>query len=142
MAEKICKVVNISTGEFMLSFDQIEKGKKFVMRPNSAVAIDADELNYLTNECPNAFKKGYLKIVDLKEDAGVDAPVTENEYTEEQIDEILNSPFAKMKSTVKKIEVSHVLKTMRMRAEELNKSSKTIEIIDERIKEVADSLVL
>ena len=36
---------------------------------------------------------------------------------------------------VNKIEVSHVLKEMRAMAEELNKSSKVIEILDARIAE-------
>lgn len=142
MKEKIAKVKNISASNFLLTFSAIDKGKKFELKPNASVSIDADELNYLNNNCPNAFKKGYLEIVDLDESAGVEAPVTENKYTKEDMVEILNYPFAKMKSQVNKIEVSHVLKEMRTMAEELNKSSKVIEILDARIAEVADSLVL
>ena len=142
MGRKVCKVKNVSVREFLLTFDEIEKGKKFNMKPNSDVAIDEDELVYLTNECPNAFKKGYLEIVDLDDSTGLDAPVTENKMTEAEMEELLNSPFAKIKSQVNKIEVSHLLKELRVKAEEMEKSSKTIEIIDNRIKEVADSLVL
>lgn len=142
MGRKVCKVKNVSVREFLLTFDEIEKGKKFNMKPNSEVAIDEDELVYLTNECPNAFKKGYLEIVDLDDSTGLDAPVTENKMTEAEMEELLNSPFAKIKSQVNKIEVSHLLKELRVKAEEMEKSSKTIEIIDNRIKEVADSLVL
>lgn len=142
MGRKIAKVKNVSVRDFLLTFDEIEKGKKFNIKPNHEVAIDEDELIYLTNECPNAFKKGYLEIVDLDESTGLDAPVTENKMTEEEMEELLNSPFAKIKSQVNKIGVSHLLKELRIKAEEMEKSSKTIEIIDNRIKEVADSLVL
>lgn len=142
MNKKIAKVKNISTSSFHLTFDAIEKGKKFELKPNASVSIDADELNYLNNNCPNAFKKGYLEIVDLDESAGVEAPVTENKMTEEEMVEILSYPFAKMKSHVNKIGVTHILREMRIKAEELNKSSKVIEIIDARIVEIADSLVL
>ena len=65
MSEKICKVRNCSMGNFILTFEEIEKGKKFELKPNGTIAIDSDELNYLTNECPNAFKMGYLEIIDL-----------------------------------------------------------------------------
>lgn len=142
MANKVAKVLNISSADFLLTFDEIEKGKKFNLSPNASVAIDEDELNYLNNECPNAFKKGYLKIVDIEDGVTVDIPVTENEMTDSDMEELLNSPFTRIKSQVKKIEESHVLKDLRMKAEEMNKSSKVMDIIDERIKEVADSLVL
>lgn len=142
MANKIAKVMNVSSADFLLTFDEIEKGKKFTLKPNSAVAIDEDELIYLNNECPNAFKKGYLKIVDVDSSVTVDVPVTENEMTEDDMEKLLDSPFMKIKSQVNKIEESHVLKDLRMKAEEMNKSSKIMDIIDDRIKEVADSLVL
>lgn len=142
MANKIAKVMNVSSTDFLLTFDEIEKGKKFTLKPNSAVAIDEDELIYLNNECPNAFKKGYLKIVDVDGSVTIDVPVTENEMTEDDMEKLLDSPFMKIKSQVNKIEESHVLKDLRMKAEEMNKSSKIMDIIDDRIKEVADSLVL
>lgn len=142
MGAKICKVKNISRRDFVLTFEEIEKGKKFKMRPDSTVAIDEDELNYLNNECPNAFKKGYLKIVDFDESVTADIPETENEMTEKEMEQLLNAQFTKMKSQINKIEVSHLLKELRTKAEELNKSSKVIDVIDARIKEVADSLVL
>lgn len=142
MSEKICKVKNVSSHEFTLTFERIEKGKVFVMKPNATVSIDADELNYLNNECSGAFSKGYLQIVDLQEGSTVDAPETKNAMTREEMEEILNSSFAKMKSQINKIEMSHVLKDLRLMAEEMNKSSKVIELIDARIEQVADSLVL
>ena len=142
MGAKICKVKNISRRDFVLTFEEIEKGKKFKMRPDSTVAIDEDELNYLNNECPNAFKKGYLKIVDFDESVTADIPETENEMTKKEMEQLLNAQFTKMKSQINKIEVSHLLKELRTKAEELNKSSKVIDVIDARIKEVADSLVL
>lgn len=142
MSKKIAKVKNISSMNFLLTLDEVSKGKKFNLKPNSTVGIDEDELNYLTNECPNAFKKGYLEIIDLDEGTGLEAPVTENKMTEEEMESLLNAQFNKIKSQVSKIEVSHVLKELRIKAEEMNKSNKVLEIIDERIKEVADSLVL
>lgn len=142
MSKKIAKVKNVSVREFNLTFEEIEKGKKFTMQPNSTVAIDEDELIYLTNECPNAFKKGYLEIIDLDESTGLEAPVTENKMTEDEMEELLNSPFTKIKSQVNKIEVTHLLKELRVKAEEMDKSSKVMDVIDSRIKEVADSLVL
>lgn len=142
MAKKIAKVKNCSVRDVIVTFDEIERGKKFTIKPDHDVAIDEDELIYLTNECPNAFKKGYLEIVDLDESTGLEAPVTENKMTDKEMEDLLNSPFAKIKSQVNKIEVSHLLKELRVKAEEMEKSSKTIEIIDNRIKEVADSLVL
>lgn len=142
MSEKICKVRNCSMGNFILTFEEIEKGKRFNLQPNATVAIDSDELNYLTNECPNAFKHGYLEIIDLDKDSSVDAPVTENKMDEKQMEDILNAPFMKMKSEINKIEVSHVLKELRIKAEDLGKSTKVLDIIDARIEQVADSLVL
>ena len=142
MGAKICKVKNISRRDFVLTFEEIEKGKKFKMRPDSTDSIDEDELNYLNNECPNAFKKGYLKIVDFDESVTADIPETENEMTKKEMEQLLNAQFTKMKSQINKIEVSHLLKELRTKAEELNKSSKVIDVIDARIKEVADSLVL
>lgn len=142
MGKKIAKVKNISSSEFLLTLDEVSKGKKFNLKPNSIVGIDEDELNYLSNECPNAFRDGYLEIIDLDDGLGIDAPVTENKMTDEDMENLLNAQFNKMKSQINKIEVSHVLKELRIKAEELNKSNKVLEIIDERIKEVADSLVL
>lgn len=142
MSKKICKVKNVSRSDFLLTFELIEKGKRFTLKPNSSVAIDEDELNYLVNECSGCFQKGYLEIVDLEPTATVDVPTTENKMTDEEMEELLNYPFAKLKSHVNKIDVSHLLKELRIKAEEMNKSSKVIEIIDARIAEVADSLVL
>lgn len=142
MSKKICKVKNVSRSDFLLTFELIEKGKRFTLKPNSSVAIDEDELNYLVNECSGCFQKGYLEIVDLEPTATVDVPATENKMTDEEMEELLNYPFAKLKSHVNKIDVSHLLKELRIKAEEMNKSSKVIEIIDARIAEVADSLVL
>jgi hypothetical protein len=142
MSKKICKVKNVSHSDFLLTFEMIEKGKRFTLKPNASVAIDEDELNYLKNECEGCFKKGFLEIVDLDESVVADVPVTENKMTEEQMEEILSYPFPKLKSQINKIEVTHLLKELRIKAEEMNKSSKVIEIIDARIAEVADSLVL
>ena len=142
MSEKICKVRNWSMGNFILTFEEIEKGKKFELKPNGTIAIDSDELNYLTNECPNAFKMGYLEIIDLDKSKGVDAPITENKMDEKEMESILSGNFNTMKSKINKIETSHILKELRIKAEEMGKNTKVLDLIDERIEQVADSLVL
>ena len=142
MSEKICKVRNCSMGNFILTFEEIEKGKKFELKPKGTIAIYSDELNYLTNECPNAFKMGYLEIIDLDKSKGVDAPITENKMDEKEMESILSGNFNTMKSKINKIETSHILKELRIKAEEMGKNTKVLDLIDERIEQVADSLVL
>lgn len=139
---KVANIKNVSKGKFILSLNQVSEGKSFEMKPNSIVSVDEDELNYLMNECQGAFKKGYLEVVDLDKDVKVDIVKTENVMSDEEIEELLNAPFAKMKSNINKIEETRLLKEIRQKAEELNKSAKALEIIDNRIKEVANSLVL
>jgi hypothetical protein len=141
MAKK-AKIKNISKCNFILSLDTVNRGKRFDMKPDAAVFVDEDELNYLMTECQGAFKKGYLEVVSKDADIEVEVIETENKMSDEEIEELLNSPFTKIKSQVNKITASHLLKEIRAKAEELNKSNKTIEIIDSRIAEVADSLVL
>lgn len=136
------KIKNISRGNFFLSLDQVSRGKHFELRPNSVVTVNEDELNYLMVECPNAFKKGYLEVIDTGEIKDVDVIETENKMTDAEIEQLLGYQFAKMKSQLNKITATHLLKDIRAKAEELNKSNKVIEVIDNRIKEVADSLVL
>lgn len=136
------KIKNVSRTHFFLSLDQVTRGKHFELKPNSVVTVNEDELNYLMVECPNAFKKGYLEVVDTGEIKDVEVVETENKMTDEEMEELLGYPFAKMKSQMNKITATHLLKEIRAKAEELNKSNKVIEVIDNRIKEVADSLVL
>lgn len=139
---KVANIKNVSKHNFFLSLNQVSAGRNFKMKPNSLVSVDEDELNYLMNECAGAFKKGYLQVVELDKECKVDIVETENTMSDEQMETLLNSPFTKIKSEVKKIEETRLLKEIRQKAEELNKSNKTIELIDERIKEVATSLVL
>lgn len=141
MANK-AKIKNVSRSLFFLSLDQVSRGKHFELKPNSVVTVNEDELNYLMTECPRAFKKGYLEVIDSGDISNVDIIETENKMTEEEIEELLNYQFTKMKSHLNKITASHLLKDIRAKAEELNKSNKVIEVIDNRIKEVANSLVL
>lgn len=136
------KIKNVSRGLFFLSLDNVTRGKRFEMRPGSVVTVDEDELNYLMTECPNAFKKGYLEVVDGEKIEDIEIISTENKMSNEEIEQLLNSQFTKIKSQLNKITATHLLKQIRVKAEELNKSNKTIELIDSRIKEVADSLVL
>lgn len=136
------KIKNVSRGLFFLSLDNVTRGKRFEMRPGSVVTVDEDELNYLMTECPNAFKKGYLEVVDGEKIEDIEIISTENKMSNEEIEQLLNSQFTKIKSQLNKITATHLLKQIRAKAEELNKSNKTIELIDSRIKEVADSLVL
>lgn len=141
MANK-AKIKNVSRSNFYLSLDNVTRGKRFEMRPSSVVTVDEDELNYLMTECPNAFKKGYLEVIGKDEDISIDIVKTENVMSDDEIVELLNSPFTKIKSSIGKINATHLLKEIRSKAEELNKSNKTIEIIDNRIREISDSLVL
>lgn len=139
---KVANIKNVSKGSFLLSLNQVTAGRSFKMKPNSLVGVDEDELNYLMNECQGAFTKGYLQVVDIDEDCKIDIVKTENVMSDEEIENLLNSPFAKIKSSINKIDETRLLKEIRQKAEALNKSNKTLEIIDERIKQVADSLVL
>ena len=139
---KVANIKNVSKHNFLLSLNQVSAGRIFKMKPNSVVSVDEDELNYLMNECQGAFGKGYLQVIELDKDCKVDIVETKNVMSDEQMETLLNSPFNKIKSEIKKIEESRLLKELRQKAEELNKSSKVLELIDVRIAEVATSLVL
>lgn len=139
---KVANIRNVSKGNFLLSLHQVSSGKSFKMKPNSVVSVDEDELNYLMNECQGAFKKGYLEVVDVDKECKIDIVKTENVMSDEEIEALLNAQFTKIKSQINKIEETRLLKEIRQKAEELNKSNKVLELIDARIKEVADSLVL
>lgn len=139
---KVANIKNVSKGSFLLSLNQVTPGRSFKMKPGSLVSVDEDELNYLMNDCQGAFKKGYLQVVDLDEECKIDIVETENVMSDEEIETLLNAQFTKIKSQINKIEESRLLKEIRQKADELNKSNKVLELIDARIKEVADSLVL
>lgn len=139
---KVANIKNVSKGNFLLSLNQVTAGRSFKMKPNSVVSVDEDELNYLMNDCQGAFKKGYLQVIDLDEECKIDIVETENVMSDEEIEALLNAQYQKIKSQINKIEETRLLKEIRQKAEELNKSTKVIELIDARIKEVADSLVL
>ena len=141
---KVATVKNISRGNFFLSLHQITPNKRFDLKPNSEVPLNEDELAYLMNDCQGAFRKGYLEIikVDDKVKENIDIIKTENKLSEEGIDALLDLAPSKMKTKLAKIDASHLLKEIRQKAEELNKSNKVMEAIDARIKEVADGLVL
>lgn len=139
---KVAQIKNVSKHVFLLSLNQVSAGRSFNLKPNSVVSVDEDELNYLTNECEGAFKKGYLQVVGLDEGCNIDIVETENVMSDDEMETLLNAPFKKIQSEINKINETRLLKEIRQKAEELNKSNKVIELIDNRIKEVATSLVL
>ena len=61
---------------------------------------------------------------------------------EKEIESILSGNFNTTNSKINKIETSHILKELRIKAEEMGKNTKVLDLIDERIEQVADSLVL
>lgn len=136
----VAKIKNVSSGEFILTLDMVTRGKTYTLNPNSEVGVTEDELNYLTVECPNAFKNGFLKAIALNET--VEVPVTENEYDDKAIKELLSSPTNSIKKKLKTITAGHVLKEILHEAQEQNKSNAVIEAIEDRIKEISDSLVI
>ena len=141
---KAATIKNISRGNFFLSLHQITPNKSFDLKPNSEVPVTEDELAYLMNDCQGAFKKGYLEVVKVDDNVKehVDIVETENKMTEDEILALLDLAPSRMKTKLAKIDASHLLKEIRQKAEELNKSNKVMEAIDARIKEVAEGLVL
>ena len=129
---------------FYLSLERVTDKKVHILKQQSVVGVTEEELNYLMNECKNAFLKGYLKVelVDEKIAETTEIVEPEVEYNEESIRALLTLSQVKIKAQLSKINATHILKDIRIMAEEMGKPVKVIEMIDLRIREVTDSLVI
>lgn len=136
------KVKNVSTGTFILTLGAVTKGKKFELLPNHEAPLTDEEMAYLSVECQGAFERGYLQLVSKPQNATIDIPKSENILSDEEMVALLDSTPKKIKGGLDKITETHVLKALRLKAEEMNKSSTVIDAIDKRIGETATSAVL
>lgn len=142
MAEKVIKVKNISRGDFWLNLNDVTKGRVIRMKPDTELPLTMDEYLYLTSQCANAFKKGFLKSIEPNEAIAGDVIETENEMSEQDIEDLMSLTPAKLNNKLKTIDSEKLLKDIRSRASELDKNDKFMNVIDTRLEDVANGSIL
>ena len=144
MANKI-KVENcLVGGAVYLNCEGLSKDGRTIKIPSRTggkglpfVMISEDELSWLMTNS-KAFEKGSVRVIN---EGNLPADIVENlpqsVITFLDIPEILNLPVTKFVKKLQEIETVDFLKEMIVKADELDKGSKTISAINKRIEEIA-----
>lgn len=142
MAEKLVKVKNVSRNDFGLSLSFVTDGKYLDLKPDTVVPLTSDEYMYLTTQCPGAFSKGFLAVVEIDDSLADEKIESKNVMSNSEIEKLLDLTITKFKKELLVIDSSLLLKDIRIKAIELNKSDKYIAEIDNRIQDTADGSLL
>ena len=142
MAEKVAKIKNISRADFSLNLSYVTKDRVLLLKPDVAVPVNHDEYSYLISQCPGAFEKGFLKVIDADEKIVDEVIESGNEMTDEDIDALMELTPAKFKNKIKTITSQTLVKDIRRRAVELNKSDRFISEIDAKLAELSEGSIL
>ena len=116
--------------------------KVITMKPDATAAISTSAWDYLANACPNLFKNGDVMLVKKPDGVEVETVEVENLYSNEDIAKLVEKSINPFKKEIAKIDSLSVLKDIRLKAAEEGKTSKFMEVIDARIKELADGSIL
>lgn len=133
------RVKNVSRAVFDLNLDFVKTGRLIRLKPDATVTLTDEELDYLEEQCPNVFKKGFLAVVgDDKK------PVEQNDNvaSDDDIAKIIELTIGKFRNRINKITSQDLLKDIFKALEENNKNQKYIDIVSERIKEVGDNSIV
>lgn len=142
MAEKLVKVKNVSRNDFGLSLSFVTEGKFLDLKPDTVVPLTSDEYMYLVTQCPGAFKKGFLSIVEIDDSLADEKIESKNVMSNDDIVKLLDLTIAKFKKEISVVDSSILLKDIRLKAVELNKSDKFVAEIDAQIGSVSDGSIL
>lgn len=136
---KYVKVRNTSRGYLFLDL-KMAGGKVIEMKADSTAAITTDEYDYLINSCPNLFKGGDLILVNPTKD--IETIESENVLSNDDIAKLVELNLTKFKKEIENITSLSVMKDIRTKAVEEDKTKKFMEVIDEKITELADGSIL
>lgn len=142
MAEKLIKVQNVSRNRFTLNLSFVTTKKILRLNPDTVVDITLEEYTYLTTQCPGAFEKGKLKIIKVDENLEITPIESDNVMSNEDIEVLMNLTLPKLKTKVSEITTTSLLKDIRLKAVEVGKQDKFIEVIDSRIVELNNGSIL
>lgn len=142
MAVKLIKVKNISRNMFTLNLSFVTPKKVLRLNPDVVVDITLEEYTYLTTQCPGAFEKGKLEIVNVDEELDIIPIKSENVMSNEDIESLLGVTLPKFKTKIAEITASALLADIRIAAVEANKSDKYLDVIDAKITEINDGSLL
>ena len=142
MAEKIAKIKNVSRADFSLNLSYVTKDRVLLLKPDVAVPVTHDEYSYLVSQCPGAFEKGFLKVIDADKTIVDEVIESENVMTEEEIDALMELTPAKLKTKLKGFTSQALVKDIRRRAVELNKSDRFITEIDTKLADLSEGSIL
>lgn len=132
---------NVGRCNFHLSLDFSRQGKYFDLKPNTEVKISEYEYNYLLSQCPKAFERGFLQVIDTKV-KDIEVIESENVYSVEDIEHLFGLTIKQFKNKLDRITDTRLLKDILSKAKELGKDKKFLDAIENRAGKISDSLVL
>lgn len=137
MSERNVKIQSLSKANGRINLTEFN-GKSYPIKAKSSVKITEDELSYLMNSS-NALKDGTLKVMNeeiLSADIDKDELVTDNAFSDRDIEELLKKQFKAIESGLNKIDNIDVVKRILEKANELDKSVKVVGLIENRIEKL------
>lgn len=134
MAEEQIKVLNLAKNDVTINLTGFN-GKTKPIKQGGFAFLTPDELAYVRNTSI-AFEKGTLKV-DGNAPEGIDIPNSPNALTNDDIAKMLKQPQKQLALALEEIDNINVVRNILEVAKEQDKSIKVIEIIENRIEELA-----
>lgn len=142
MSEKMVKVKNISRNDFGVSLNFVTENKHVNLKPGVVLPLTADEYTYLSTQCPGAFTKGFLQVVEIDPSLESEKIESENVASVSDIEKMLELTLPKFKKEISEVECVSLLRDIRTKAIEMDKSERFMEEIDAQITKFAGGSIL
>lgn len=134
------KIKNTSRSVLFLDLSMVTPDRIVQMKDGVVATITEDEYNYLETACPKLFENGNIVVVSKPEN--VETLESKNVASKEDIETLVNKNLTQFKKEIKNITSLDLIKDIRVKAYEIGKNDKFMEVIDEKIKELADGSIL
>lgn len=139
--KEMVKIKNISRKPYSLNLSDVTKGRVLLLQPETSVPVNLDEYAYLTTQCPGAFEKGFLAVVETA-DANIDIVESKNAMTMEQIEEMMSLSIPKLKAKLADVTCLALARDIYKTALEHEKSDKFVAEIEKKVTELAEGSIL
>lgn len=134
---------NVGRCTFHLSLEFSRYGSKgFDIKPNTTFNVTQYEYEYLLNQHPTIFTRGFLQLVPTESSENLEVVKSNNIFTEEEIVNIVESKSNVVAKKIKNVDDTRVLKEMLNKAISLERPKTVIDTIVKRIDEVSDTILL
>lgn len=137
------RIKNVSRGVFDLSLDFVKEGRFVSLNDGATFILSEDEYDYLKEQCPGAFKSGFLKVIAMDDDVTAEKIESENVMTDEEIAKKLELAITGFRKFVKTVTSEKLLADIFKAAVAESKDQKYLDAVTKQIKDLGyEALVL